>query len=95
MCDVRACVQMDSSGKHYVDSILPPLVKRMGDSKLRVRTRAADLALELMSLTDPAAVMDRLNAASKHKSARVREQVSRAALRCVASCDAARVVRLC
>ena len=27
--------QMDSSGKLYVDSIMPPLIKRMGDSKVR------------------------------------------------------------
>jgi len=41
----------------------------------RVRQRAVDLAMLLMGLADPASVIDKLRAASKHKSAKVREQV--------------------
>ncbi|XP_035658522.1 CLIP-associating protein 1-B-like isoform X12 [Branchiostoma floridae] len=69
-------VRLKEKFRHHINTVLPPLIDRLGDSKDQVREQAQELILRLMEpVSSPQYVFERMMGAFGHRNFRVREEV--------------------
>ncbi|XP_078662408.1 CLIP-associating protein 1-B-like isoform X9 [Branchiostoma floridae x Branchiostoma belcheri] len=69
-------IRLKEKFRHHINTVLPPLIDRLGDSKDQVREQAQELILRLMEpVSSPQYVFERMMGAFGHRNFRVREEV--------------------
>jgi flagellar motor component MotA len=67
-------VCFDDAGPHH-PRLLPPLLEKLGDSKIVLRQMVTQVLMQLMQLVSPRIVAAQLLAALQHRNWRVRHEV--------------------